>query len=81
MDFLQRAQCGFRLLHRDGECYPHIVARVFGATGYVDGIRGRKSVTEKDQAGFPASSSAAHLLGVLELANDDTTEPQSDFAD
>src|SRR6266404_931619 len=74
-------QRGFRLLHGDAERDPHIVAGVPGATDDVDGIVCRESVTEENQAGIAESSSPAHLLGVVKLADDDATEPQSDLAD
>ncbi len=80
VDFLQRVQRGLRLLHGDRECNPHIVAGVFGATDYVDGISCGESVAEQDQAGIADSRGLAHLRSVVKLADDDATEPESDLA-
>src|ERR1700704_4389777 len=80
VDFLQRVQCGLRLLHGDRERNQHIVAAVFGATDYVDGISCWESVAEEDQAGIADSSGLAHLRGVVKLSDDDATEPESDLA-
>src|SRR6266446_4914016 len=74
---MQRGLC---LLHGDAERNPHIVAGVLGATDDVDGIVCRESVTEEDQACIAVSGGPAHLLGVVKLADDDATEPQSDLA-
>src|SRR5258705_1639923 len=75
---MQRRLC---LLHGDAERNPHIVAGVLGATDDVYGIVCWESVTEEDQACIAVSGGSAHLLGVVKLADNDATEPQSDLAD
>src|ERR1700687_843379 len=81
MHVLERVQRGFHLPHRDAVRDPYLVARVFSAPRNVERIGRGERVAQNYQLGLPLRGGSAHLLGILELGDDRSADPQPDFAD
>ena len=67
MNFVERAQSGLGVLHRQKVDDAHLVAGVLGAPRDVDRVLEWQGVAEDYQPRFTMCGGAAHLLGVIEL--------------
>ena len=81
VNVLERVQRVLGLQHRDEKGHPHLIAGVLGAAGDVDGVFDWQRVAENDETGLGVGGGASHLLGVVELADCDFTQPEADLAD